>query len=228
MIKDGDSNSLSILQADFPSIRNVLDKNHYIKTIPQHVMAAVKANKAPALKGRHLQIQQQINRILGIVHRYEDHDLMWRKQLFAHLGQQMVAHICGNHTACPPSTSAAHDTTNLSQQASTSSRAMISLEEFSGYTMFKTEMIGLSWYCHVDADQTGISRSLLPAGQPKSQKWKYKVVNCQATKHWLTSYVNQQAERDEIMCYGSSNRNESINSKFAVKASKMNDFRYCC
>lgn len=38
--------------------------------------------------------------------------------------------------------------------------------------------------------------------------------------------IPMKADRDEIMWYGTSNRNESINNVYAVKASKAVDFRY--
>lgn len=193
MIKDGDSNALRILEADYPMIRNVLDKNHYIKNIPNHIKSAVKAKKAPALKGRHIQIRDQINRILGVVHRYEDRDVSWRKQLFAHLGQQMVAHLCGNHTLCPSSS------TPSAAASSSAAPPLVLKEDFVGDTDFKDEKIPLNWHCHAERDEAGNSRSLVPAGQPKSQKWKHKVIECQSTRHWLNTYVTEQAERDEIM-----------------------------
>lgn len=208
VIKDGDSNSLSILQADFPSIRNVLDKNHYIKNIPFHMKAAVKTRKAPALRGRHTQIQQQINRILGVVHRYQDRDVSWRKLLFANLGQQMVAHLCGDHRRCPSSTGPPPPS---------------AATEFMGYTSFRDEWIGLNWRCHIETDE--FSQNLVPSGQPKSQKAKHKIIQCGLTRNWLHSYIAEQADREEIMWHGSSNKNESINSKYAVKASKRVDFR---
>ena len=95
---------------------------------------------------------------------------------------------------------------------------------FISATKFEDESIGLNWQCQVDVGESGVSQNLLPAGQ-KSQQWKFKVIRCEKTIRWLQSYVQEQSDRDEIMLYGSSNRNESINSKYAVKASKMNDFR---
>lgn len=210
MIKDGDSNALGILQADFPAIRNILDKKHYIKNVPNHVKAAVKAKKAPALKGRHNQIQHQINRILGVVHRYEDRDISWRKQLFCHLGMQMVAHLCGSHAFCasaePKTFSASSSSASSSQStsppssatgSSSSSTAAVpeNSEDYAGWTLFCGEWIGLNWHCRVETNEDGSSQNLLQQGQAKSQKWKFKVITCTETREWLTSYVSQQVNQ---------------------------------
>ena len=94
-----------------------------------------------------------------------------------------------------------------------------------GYTMFNGEQINLSWYCHMRTDGSQNSENLILCGEPKSQKWKYKVIRDEPTKRWLRSYIMDQSDRDEIMYYGSSNVNESIHNLYAVKANKRHDFR---
>ena len=207
VVKDGDSNGLAILKKDFPLIRNVLDKNHYIKKIPEHVSAAVKRGKAPQLRGRQVQIQQQISRILGVVHRYEDRHIGWRKLLFGALGHQMVAHLCGDHTKCPTTSAPA------------------CLADFPAYTHFRGEWVGLNWRCHVKKDKKDHSCDLAPAGEEKTRKEKHKIIDCEATRNWLLAYVAKQADRDEIMWFGSTNQNEGMNGKYAAKASKRIDYR---
>jgi hypothetical protein len=198
---------LAILKEDFPSIRNILDKNHYIKKIPEHVLSAVKKGQAPALRGRQAQIQQQINRILGVVHRYEDRDVSWRKMLFCDLGHRMVGHLCGNHRKCPVTTSPP-----LSP-------------DYPSYIEFRGERIGLNWACHVERNEHGNSQNLVAAGDQKTRKEKHKIIQCQTSRDWLLTYMAKQADRDEIMSFGSTNRNEGMNGKYAAKASKRIDFR---
>lgn len=74
-------------------------------------------------------------------------------------------------------------------------------------------------------DETNQSTTLLPNNEPTSLKFKFKIITCEKTKKWLESYIVQQAARDEIMFYGSSNINESVNNMYTVKADKRHDFR---
>lgn len=251
VIKDGDSNALTVLQTDFPNITNILDKNHYIKNIPKNVSAAT--SKAPELKGHQLQIQQQVNRILTVVHRHADRDLEWRKGLFSHLGEQMVHHLSGKHSLCPPPattalpswgnfdlssagssvssavSSASFATTSVLSSLSTESSASSTASSMSsatlktaGFTTFRGEKIDLFWHCHCAQAEAD---TLLPPGED-SKKWKYKVIRGEGTKKWLSDFIKTQASRDEIMFPGSSNINESIHNAYTVKANKRYDFRF--
>ena len=88
--------------------------------------------------------------------------------------------------------------------------------------MFDGELIDLHWRCHADPGQ---SSTLLPEGE-ESQKWKFKVIQGLETKQWLHKFIQEQADRDEIMWPGSSNINESIHNVYARKADKRYDFRF--
>lgn len=206
VVKDGDSNALTMLQVEFPNIRNILDKNHYLKNIPKNIDAACQGRgaRAPELRGHQVQIQQQIKRILGIVHQFEEQDLDWRKGLFTHLGLQMVNHLCGEHKSCPVATPNSSST---------------------GFTTYQQACIILNWHCHVEVDDHGQSNNLVPAGEKKQRGWKYRMIRCNKTRDWLMSFIYDQAARDEIMWYGSSNMNESFHNAITVKASKRVDFR---
>ena len=150
-------------------------------------------------------------RILGIVHLFENQDLDWRKGLFAHLGLQMVEHLCGTHQSCP----------KLTQQGKGDKHEA----SVNGYTIYQDACIVLNWHCRVEVDALAQSKDLAPAGEKKSRGWKYRVIRCEKTKDWLKSFVHNQASRDEIMWYGSSNINESFHNAITVKASKQLDFR---
>ena len=301
VIKDGDSNALAILTKYYPGIMNILDKNHYIKNIPKHIQSATRS-KAPELRGRSEQIQQQINRILGVIHRFPERSLEWRKALFLHLGMHMVCHLCGDHSSCPsavlsdacdanPSASsvaslaasefakqsapaasdvAAPTPSGIATQSVSSVVALLASETITqsspstsrivalsasgfvvpptsgvvadsevaasspsgaevsantGYTIFRGEKITLGWCCKVDAGDSSSSLTLHERGQPRSQKNKHKIITGQKSRAWLEEYITNQAERDEIMVYGSSNMNESIHNVYTVKADKRHDFR---
>ena len=88
--------------------------------------------------------------------------------------------------------------------------------------MFQGEKVDIHWHCRVDNRE---SDSLRPAGE-NSQQWKYKIIRDDATKKWLQKFIEDLAARDEIMWYGSSNINESINNAYARKANKCCDFRF--
>ena len=90
-----------------------------------------------------------------------------------------------------------------------------------GFTMFQGEKIDLHWHCHVDKE----TEKLRQPGK-HSQQRKYKIVCDNSTKEWLQKFINDLAKRDEIMWYGSSNINESINNVYARYADKRYDFRF--
>ena len=105
VVKDGDSNSLSALQKQFPGIVEILDFNHIIKNIPKHVNAARKEG-AKGLQGRQSQIQAQVSRVLRMVHRSEAADpakftIQIRSRILKHCGYVCALHLTGDHKLCP-------------------------------------------------------------------------------------------------------------------------------
>lgn len=85
-IKDGDSNSMDRIRKHFPECLDISDFNHVIKNVPKNVGAAYQRG-CKGLRGRKVQIQAQIRRILSFIHRCEAafyagderFDLEWRK-----------------------------------------------------------------------------------------------------------------------------------------------------
>lgn len=89
VVKDGDSNSTDAMKKHFPDLKVMADKNHVVKNLPEHVKTAAK-NGCQQLRGRSVQVQNHIRRILEHVHRLEAlrkagdarFDLQHRKRIF--------------------------------------------------------------------------------------------------------------------------------------------------
>lgn len=88
-IKDGDSNSMDRIRKLFPSCLDITDYNHVVKNIPKNIGAAFQRG-CTGLRGRKVQIQSHVRRILAFIHRCEAafnagdmrFDLGWRKRNF--------------------------------------------------------------------------------------------------------------------------------------------------
>ncbi|KAJ3084811.1 hypothetical protein HK102_000545, partial [Quaeritorhiza haematococci] len=96
VVKDDDANTIIEIQRFHPNVSQVLDEGHVIKNIPKKVKAKAKEKGYEQLKGRDIQLQQQVRRQLKYIKTVLEEEALEDKQhVWTILSEITVQHLQG-------------------------------------------------------------------------------------------------------------------------------------